>query len=244
MVIPDLSTRLDAREIMDDTSIGDDRLTGALDDLWWTNRLLGGWAATDAVLDPLLDASDRLHVLDLGTGGADALAHLVPRAARRGCHLTAVGLDANPNTLTYGRKLVRATVPPSLQGRIALVEGDALDLPYDDDAFDVTLAALVLHHVHGPDAVRFLREMDRVSRLGAIVNDLHRHPVAYAAIWLVGRLLPTSAMFQHDAPLSVRRGFRRDELHALANTADWPRASVRWHWAFRYTLSSLSQPSG
>ena len=229
---------------MDDLSIGDDRLTDALDDLWWTNRLLGGWAATNAVLDPLLDAHDRLRLLDLGTGGADALVHLVPRAAQRGCHLTAVGLDANPSALAYGRRRMEATVPAGLQNRITLVEGDALDLSYDDDAFDVTLAALVLHHFHGPDAVRFLQEMNRVSRLGAVVNDLHRHPVAYAAIWCVGRLLPTSTMFRHDAPLSVRRGFRRSELHALAHAAHWPRATVRWHWAFRYTLSSLSRPTG
>lgn len=239
MRFPDLSTRLQAEEMMDDFSVADERLTDALDDLWWTNRLLGGWAATDAVLDPVLRARTEVHVLDLGTGGADVLVHLVQRADRLGCRLTAVGVDANPVTLDYARDTVTREVPPSLQDRISLVEGDALDLPYGADAFDVTLAALFLHHFHGGEAVRLLREMERVSRLGAVVNDLHRHPLAYAGIWLLGRLLPVSPMFRHDGPMSVRRGFRRAELHALADTAGWPRAIVRWHWAFRYTLSSL-----
>jgi len=239
MTVPDLSVRVQAREMMDDFSITDDRLMDALDNLWWTNRLLGGWAATDAVLDPVLRSRDRLRVLDLGTGGADALVHLMLRAERMDCHLTAVGLDANPAVLAYGRRQVARQLPPALQRRITLVEGDALALPYDRDAFDVTLAALFLHHFHGTDCVRVLQEMDRVGRLGAVVNDLHRHVLAYAGIWLLGRLLPTSVMFRNDAPLSVRRGFRRSELRNLARSAEWTRADVRWHWAFRYTLSSL-----
>jgi len=239
MTVPDLSVRVQAHEMMDDVSITDNRLTAALDNLWWTNKLLGGWAATNAVLDPVLQSHDHLRVLDLGTGGADALVHLVPRAERMGCRLTAVGLDANPAVLAYGQRLVERQLPPSLQRRITLVEGDALALPYDRDAFDVTVAALFLHHFHGADCVRVLREMDRVGRLGAVVNDLHRHVLAYVGIWLLGRLLPTSAMFRNDAPLSVRRGFRRKELCNLARSAEWARADVRWHWAFRYTLSSL-----
>lgn len=239
MLLPDLSSRLCADEMMDDFSITDDRLTDALDNLWWTNRLLGGWAATDAILDPLLQSRDALRLLDLGTGGADALVHLVQRADRLNCRLAAVGVDANPVTLEYAREIVAQELPEPLQDRISLMEGDALDLPFDTDAFDVTLAALFLHHFHGPDAVHLLREMDRISCLGAIVNDLHRHPLAYLGIWLLGRLLPASPMFRHDGPMSVRRGFRRSELLALAEEAGWSRLTVRWHWAFRYTLSSL-----
>ena len=231
--------RVAADEQMDDVGITDARLTGALDDLWWTNRLLGGWAATDAVLDPLLRTRDSLRLLDLGTGGGDMLVHLVRRGAAFGCRVEATGVDLNPAALDYAERQIRQHLPPTLQDRITLMEADALALDAADDAFDVAHAALFLHHFHGPDAPALLREMQRVSRLGAVVNDLHRHPLAYVGIGLLSRLLPTSSMYRHDAPLSVRRGFRRSELHALARRADWPQHRIRWHWAFRYTLSSL-----
>jgi predicted nuclease with RNAse H fold len=45
-------------------------------------------------------------------------------------------------------------------------------------------------------------------------------------------------MVQHDAPLSVARGFRRAELAAIAKQAGL-RPTIRWHWAFRWALSTL-----
>ncbi len=40
-------------------------------------------------------------------------------------------------------------------------------------------------------------------------------------------------MFRHDAPLSVRRAFRRAELAALADRAGLD-GVITWHWAFRW----------
>ena len=130
-------------------------------------------------------------------------------------------------------------MPGHLRNRVRVGAGDALDLSLVDDAVDLTLAALFLHHFEGPQAVALLREMQRVARIGIVVNDLHRHPLAYWGIRLVGALVPTSAMFRHDAPLSVLRGFSRDELTALARQANLSRAVIRWHWAFRWTLTTV-----
>ena len=100
-------------------------------------------------------------------------------------------------------------------------------------------AALFLHHFHGDDAVRLLREMDRVSRLGIVVNDLHRHPLAYAGIWALSRLLRMTPVVQHDGPISVLRGFHKAELPALTQAANLPPPDLQWRWAFRWTLSTL-----
>jgi hypothetical protein len=48
-------------------------------------------------------------------------------------------------------------------------------------------------------------------------------------------------MVQHDGPVSVRRGFRRAELRAYARAAQLSSPSIRWHWAFRWTLSTIDQ---
>ena len=237
--MPDFSRRAHADEWMDDFTITDTRLTGALRDLRRVNRWLGGYAATDAVLVPLLRGHDALRVLDLGTGGADYLAHLVGLGEQHGCHVTALGLDANPVTVDHAAAYLDRALPAGLRERVCVQTGDALRLDLDDGAVDLSLAALFLHHFQDGPAVKLLREMDRVARIGLVVNDLHRHPLAYWGIKLAGALFPTSAMFRNDAPLSVLRGFTRAELDALTYRAGLARAVIRWHWAFRWTLTTV-----
>ncbi len=234
-------SRLQASEWMDDFSITDERLQAALDDIRRINQWLGGYRATVVVLDPLLHSRDTLTVLDVGTGSGDYPARLVQRGQRAGTQVEAVGVDLNPATVGYGRAWIDAHLAPELRPQVRVEIADALDLPYPDDAFDVTHAALFLHHFHGAEAVQLLREMARVSRLGIVVNDLHRHPLAYAGIWGLSRLLRLAPMVQHDGPISVQRGFRRSDLAALARKADLPAPTIRWHWAFRWTLSTLPQ---
>jgi SAM-dependent methyltransferase len=240
---PDFSERSRATEWMDDFDITDERLRSALHDLRLTNRLLGAYTATDAALDPLLRRRDALTVLDLGCGIGDYLARFVRRGPRFGCVVRAVGVDANPVTVGHARAFLDAQLPGPLRSRARAEIGDALALPYQADAFDVTHAALFLHHLHGPDAPALLREMDRVGRAGLIINDLHRHPLAWTGIWILSRALRMAPMVQHDGPLSVRRGFRRDELARLARDAALPSPRIRWHWAFRWTLSTLQVES-
>lgn len=225
---------------MDDFSISDDRLTRALRDLHRINRLLGGYSATDTVLDPLFRRYNRLRVLDVGCGGGDYLVHLLRRGQRFGCGVELIGVDANPVTVGHARAHLDERLSPSLRSRIRIDVGDARALSHPDNAVDVVHAGLFLHHFHGTAAVELLSELQRVADRGLLINDLHRHPLAYVGIWMLSRALRMAPMVQHDGPISVRRGFRRDELHILAREAHLPPPSIRWHWAFRWTLSTIS----
>lgn len=225
---------------MDDFSHDAAQFAEALADLRLINSVLGGYRATDAVLDPLLEQRERLRFVDLGCGGGDLLEHVVRRGAKFDCQIDAVGIDANPAIVEWARDESDARLPSTLRDRIRIEEGDALDLDRADETFDVVHAALFVHHFHGPEMIELLDEMQRVSTEGIVVNDLHRHPAAYVGIWAVSRLLRMSPMVQHDGPISVRRGFTRSDLQALAHSAGLPSPSIRWHWAFRWTLSTVS----
>lgn len=55
------------------------------------------------------------------------------------------------------------------KGSFASVQGDAHQLPFKADAFDVTVMVMVLHHLADPPAA--LREVARVSRRAVVVTS-------------------------------------------------------------------------
>jgi demethylmenaquinone methyltransferase / 2-methoxy-6-polyprenyl-1,4-benzoquinol methylase len=70
-------------------------------------------------------------------------------------------LDISPEMLAVGRR--RAA---TASVRIAFVAGDASELPFADDHFDVVLAAYGLHELPNDVRVRAVREAARVLRPG------------------------------------------------------------------------------
>lgn len=96
-------------------------------------------------------------VLDLCTGTADLLLEATCRhRANRG-----VGLDLAAGMLRRGRDKARAR---GLEGRVALLGGDAERLPLRSEAFDAALVAFGIRNVGRPEEA--LSEVHRVLRPG------------------------------------------------------------------------------
>lgn len=210
------------------------QLAGALDDIRAVNRLLrGSKILLDAVRPHLaaLRPDDTLSVLDVGTGGADLPLDLAVLARTMRRKIAIVAVDRDPITLDYARK--KAGGRPE----ITVAEGDALALPYPPGSFDLVTASMFLHHFSHDDAVRLVAGFRRIARRAVLINDLERHVVPWAFIGLTARLTLRHAMFVHDAPLSVLRGFTRDELSAIARDAGSPDATVVKRVPFRLLLT-------
>ena len=240
--VPNLSERAALREQMDDFSIADERLAKALRELRHVNSYLGGWRALRGELAPALRRREggSLAILDIGTGLADLPERLVRWGAKRGATVTVTAVDANPATVAFAERSLDERLNGRLRERIELRTVDVFDLDsWSNGRFDVVVASSVLHHFYEDDVVRVLRIMDRAASMGLIVNDLHRHLLAYSAIQGIARLLPVSEMFRHDGPASVRRGFTPRELGDLAAEAGLVRYRVRRRWAYRLILSTL-----
>ena len=80
----------------------------------------------------------------------------------------------------------------------------------------------------------FIGWMQATARHGWLINDLHRHPLAWAGFRLLAGMLRWHPIVQHDGALSVRRAFVRADWDALL--AGLP-AKVRWHIPFRWTVA-------
>lgn len=230
----DLSARAEGHEYMDVAgSVGPD-LQQCLRELVRVNRLFGGVRGTLAACEDLLgNPSGRdLSVLDLGTGAADIPAALVQWAQRRGIEIRVTAVDFNPAIVSWAKEQVAHVK------QIEVQQQDVFALPFAAASFDLVHAGLFLHHFNAEQAVALLQIMHRLCRRGLIVNDLHRHLLAYGGIRFFDALFSNSRMAQHDGPQSVLRGFRAEELRVLGQRAGLE-FDVRWHWAFRWVATAV-----
>jgi SAM-dependent methyltransferase len=210
---------------MDDPVDSIVELEANLRDIERANRLFGGMSAVAHALE----GTGAIEILDVGCGAADIPRDLFVRAQRQGRTLSITCLDRSEQMLGIARRLDGGG-----NLRFVLGEGDAL--PFPDRAFDVAMCSLTLHHVEGTQAVAFLRELRRVSRVTPIVCDLRRSPLAYAATWTHVHLFSRNRFTRHDAPVSVLRSYTPDEAVALARDAGWRAPRVRIEPWFRMTL--------
>jgi ubiquinone/menaquinone biosynthesis C-methylase UbiE len=100
--------------------------------------------------------NDGLRILDCGCGFGGTIASLNERFS----NLQMVGLNID------GRQLARARqeVMPTNNNQIEFIEGDACQLPFEDNSFDIVLAVECIFHF--PSRDRFFQEVQRVLRPG------------------------------------------------------------------------------
>lgn len=195
---------------MDDPALGGAELLFALRELRLINGLLGAARPTIEGVARLWRAAGRpsaLSVLDVGAGSGDGCRALLHWADRQGVEVGITLLDMHAETCAEAARLFDG------EPRVRVRQGDMLALP--TGAADVVTASLVLHHIPQARLGAALQTLARAARLGVVANDLRRSAAAWLGIRAGTALLSRNRMIRHDAPLSVARGFRADDLEAL-----------------------------
>lgn len=104
-----------------------------------------------------LDLRPGLRALDMGCGDGRHTAELVARG------VDVVALDHDPACVdTTRRKVEEVRGWFDAPGSATVLRGDAYELPFEDDAFDLVVAAEVLEHLHDDEAA--MAELLRVLR--------------------------------------------------------------------------------
>ncbi len=202
--------------------LDDDRLISELGanlrDIRRSNRYLGGASALLRRLQPYLDGTRSISLLDVATGSADIPVIIARRAACQHRSVSIVATDIAGPVLDEARR----QVDRSGLNTIRIEQADALALPYHDAEFDLVTCSLALHHFDPRRAVIVLSEMRRVARRAVFVNDLERSRLAWVGAWLLAHGTTRNRLTRHDAPLSVRRAYTKDETLGLCRRAGWP----------------------
>lgn len=227
----DTRHRSDAPELMDNFEMEGEILRDALDKIASINRLLGGNKVTIEGVQELLKGQPRsrkIHILDVGCGNGDMLRTLADLATQTGYQFQLTGVDANAFTIAHAQHLSTTYDNIHYQCRDIFIESEAAE------QYDIILCTLTLHHFNDPDILRLLLQFSQQSRLGFVINDLERSPVAYRLFQALCFVFGLNDMSRDDGLVSILRGFKRKDLETFASQLTIKRSTIRWKWAFRY----------
>lgn len=214
-------------ELLDEEGHDPAELAHSLAQVARVNRWLGGNRGLRRHLQPLLERTGPVRVLDVGTGNAETLADLLAWARRKGRRWSGIGVDRSAAVSRIA----------SREQELPTVRGDALRLPFAPGSVDVAICTLTLHHFPEDEAVLLLQEMKRVARDRVLVSDLERSRLNHlGARVLAHTLWRANRLTRHDGPLSVLRSFTAPELLALGRRAGLRGPVVRRYMPWRLVL--------
>ncbi len=218
-------------ELLDDDLGTREEIASSLLDLRHINEWFGGTRTTITLLRRIAHETGQreLSLLEVGAGSGDVPIEAQRVLAREGITLRITLLDR---------------VWSHLPGKaIPSVSGDALRLPFRDDAFDVISSSLFAHHFDPDTLPLLLREALRVSRRAVLVNDLVRSRLHLLLVYL-GLPLFRSRITWHDAPASVRRAYTVEEMRTILTEVPAQRVEVSRRFLFRMGVLIWKQDLG
>jgi ubiquinone/menaquinone biosynthesis C-methylase UbiE len=224
-------------ELMDDLNLSGEALRKNLDELELINHWLGGnQVVTDALtqvlrkVPELKTATQPLQIADIGCGGGDILRVVARWAQCQQLKVALTGIDANDFMVNYAREKCGG------YPNIRIVQENIYRPDFQKRRFDVIICSLFCHHFTSEELETMWQQLYRQADRAVIINDLHRHPLAYYSIKWLTKLFSGSYLVKNDAPLSVLRAFRKSEIKEILTKSDINKYQLRWQWAFRWQL--------
>ena len=225
-----LKQRSYQKELLDNDHIPFADIKKNMEELDTINSLSGGHAITLKGFLSLLGNRKKLTVCEIGCGGGDNLQAIVQWCHKHQVTINCIGIDLKQECIDLARQR------PLLQDNSYWIANDYAATRFDTKP-DIIFSSLFCHHFTDEQLVSQLQWMRANSALGFFINDLHRHWLSYHFISLFSKLFSSSYLVKNDAPLSVRRGFVKQEWVSLCNKAGITDPVIRWEWAFRYLIT-------
>jgi 2-polyprenyl-3-methyl-5-hydroxy-6-metoxy-1,4-benzoquinol methylase len=191
--------------------------------------LLGGNRATFAAFSQL--AQKPISILDVGCGGG----HFTQELAKKFTEAKVVGIDYSSSAIDYAQNQIINNDLPNL----SFENTSELKLDVPENSFEVITATLVCHHMSDDNLIDFLKRAHRSASKAIIINDLHRHPLAYGSFALIAPILFRNRLITHDGLLSVQKAFKKTDWAYYLSKAGIPTNSwrIEWKWAFRWIIT-------
>jgi 2-polyprenyl-3-methyl-5-hydroxy-6-metoxy-1,4-benzoquinol methylase len=214
---------------MDDPELPASDLHQATDDINRVNRLLQGFKLSHQAIARVIaerEAGSAFTIVDLGCGDGEFLRYLSDKT--KGKNLQLIGIDLSERSIEHARKL------SVNYHNIKFQQGDITQLTKEDLNCDIIHSMLTFHHLDNHQITTLLQSCGRLASNKIIINDLHRHRLAYLAFRIFGKAIVRHPISYHDGLISVCSGFKKRELESLSVQSGLTDFDIQWHWGFRY----------
>lgn len=218
-------------ELMDDFSMEGNELKSALQTIASINQKLGGNKLTLNGVKKILKSKEKsqpITICDVGCGNGDMLREIAKFGLSNGYYFNLIGIDANAFTINEAIKLSKE------YANIKYIQENILHKQNNEVNIDISLFTLTLHHFNDDEIDMILQEYLAKSKLGIVINDLHRSAISYHLFQLVCFVFQLKEMPKKDGLLSILKGFKKEELIAFSRKINVTSQTIQWKWAFRY----------
>lgn len=193
-------------------------------------HLLGGDKAT---LKAFKKVSNITSIIDVGCGGGTFTIKL----AQQFPNTYVLGIDIDPQAITYAQSQLSHLTKPLKN--LYFERRDNPLLSEKEKSFDVVTATLVCHHLNDNALIDFLQRATRIARKMVIINDLHRHWIAYSCGAIIIPLFFRNRLTVYDSLLSIKKAFTYADWVSYLSKAglDENSYAITWHWPFRWIVA-------
>jgi 2-polyprenyl-3-methyl-5-hydroxy-6-metoxy-1,4-benzoquinol methylase len=223
--------RSDEPEIMDDFAMEGEILREALDKIAKINQLLGGNKLTLRGVQDLIATipnQTEISIIDVGCGNGDMLRILADYGLQKNLNFKLTGIDANAFAINHAKKL--SNNHPNISFRCENV----FEKGFAELKYDIVICTLTLHHFKDDEIVQLMTIFNANSRIGIVINDLHRNIISCRLFQVLCFVFRLSNMSQKDGLISILRGFKKEELIQFSKKLKFNNYKIQWKWAFRY----------
>jgi 2-polyprenyl-3-methyl-5-hydroxy-6-metoxy-1,4-benzoquinol methylase len=229
--MPKLKNRSYQLELLDAENIPFKDIKTNMKELNTINTYLGGHAITIAGLKKLITTYPKnlpLTICEIGCGGGDNLQAVYTYCLQKNIDVHFIGIDIQQACIDFAKQQY-----PYLP--VTWLCNDYKKATFIQQP-NIIFSSLFCHHFIENDIIQMLQWMKKNSTLGFFINDLHRHCIAYYSIKIMTAIFSTSYLVKNDAPLSVARGFKKNEWQQLFTSAAISNYQLKWKWAFRHLI--------
>lgn len=223
------SKRSYQKELLDEDNIPFADIKQNMQELNFINKWLGGHKVTVNAFDYLSKRQKNIAVCEIGCGGGDNLAAIYNWSKKKNIKLSITGIDIKRECIDFAKS--RKNLPDHAKW----INSDYSKVNFTAKP-DIIFSSLFCHHFSDEQLIFQFKWMMQNCNVGFFVNDLHRNFLAYYSINFLTSIFSKSYLVKNDAPLSVARGFSKNELIDLCKRASVAGVNVSWRWAFRYIV--------
>jgi 2-polyprenyl-3-methyl-5-hydroxy-6-metoxy-1,4-benzoquinol methylase len=227
----DYSHRSYKKELLDNSDIPFKDIAENMKELDFINAHLGGHVITIKGFKKLIGNKNKITVCEIGCGGGDNINALAAFSIKNKITATFTGVDINAECIDFAKE-------KSKYKNVNFIVSDYSLVDFKNNKPGIIFSSLFCHHFTNEELIQMLQWMKQNSTIGFFINDLQRHALAYNSIKYITKFFSKSYLVKNDAPLSVLRGFKRDEWENIFEKAGITDYSIQWKWAFRYLIIS------